>query len=1174
MADGVWRVTAEPTTRHPPHAAPPRHRVRHCDAGPVARRAHRRGVRTAHAARLLAAVADAPRDALLALARAAGCDGACVPLARADRRALALLDAPLEHPQLARGPGARRALVATVPTATPLRDALRLTAARLAAHAPWHRWLLVLAHADGSACAVAAADLPPAPGRPPRLAALLCDPRRVRPSDAETLAALAATADGDAPGADLLAHARALEVLGRDALGRKFYHQLERTVAALADGLTGVADAQARADLALLCATRTLFLAFLEAKGWLDDDRAFLARRYDACMAAGGRFDARVLCPLWFGTLNTPPRRRAPTARAFGRVPFLNGGLFAPTPLERRHRAHRHDDAALGLLLHDLLGRYRFTAREDATTLSEAAVDPEMLGRAFESLMAARDRKGTGAFYTPPALVAHVGDAALRAALAGGPVSEDDVAAALLGHAHPDRTVRETLAARAATLRVCDPACGSGAFLVHALERLAALRRTCGDPRPVADVRRDVLARSIFGVDVNPTAVWLAELRLWLSVVIECEVDDPRHAPPLPNLDHHVRVGDALAAPAGLAHLAHDGWGGAPWGAPGTAARSASALATLRARYATLSGARKLAAARRLDAHERAQALATLDRALARLRADRADRLAALRAPDLFGRRSAPHGAARARLATLRDATRELAARRRTLARGGALPFGFPWHFADAAAAGGFDLVVGNPPWVRPHAVPPAERLALRARYECARHAAWTDGVGRAGTGFGGQADLAALFTERAVALARPGGTVALLLPAKLWRTLAGGGLRTLLPRETRLHTLEDWSHAPAAFDAVTYPALLLATRREPQHHRASDPPVRVTVHVGRRASTTHVPLADVALADARGAPWLLLPADVRAALDALRAAGEPSDLLRPTLGAKCGLNAAYLVALAPDDDGASPLARVVTDGRTGLVERALLRPALRGEDLTPGPPRPARWLLWPHDDAGRPLARLPEHAAAWLAPHRAALAARADARAGRAPWWTCFRTGGASPRLPRLVWADLARAPSPRVLPAGDPHVPLNTCYVAPLPDATDAHALAALLAAPPIVALLGALAEPARGGYRRHLAWTVAMLPLPRDWARARLTLAPLAGADAATLTRAVCSAYHVDEATLAPLVAWDAALATPAGPARPLPPAVTPPAPLAAPTAPPRPVALRERPPAFATRRHRAR
>ena len=91
---------------------------------------------------------------------------------------------------------------------------------------------------------------------------------------------------------------------------------------------------------------------------------------------------------------------------------------------------------------------------------------------------------------------------------------------------------------------------------------------------------------------------------------------------------------------------------------------------------------------------------------------------------------------------------------------------------------------------------------------------------------------------------------------------------------------------------------------------------------------------------------------------------------------------------------------------------------------------------------------------------------------------------------------SDLAFGKVPRaaVLPAGDPTVPLNSCYVLSCDDVCDAYALTALLNGPLAAAWLNAIAEPARGGWHRYLAWTVSLLPLPNDWARARSLLAPL--------------------------------------------------------------------------------
>ena len=174
---------------------------------------------------------------------------------------------------------------------------------------------------------------------------------------------------------DELTHRRWREILGRDALTARFYRDLELAVATLAESATGRAPAAARREMAILCASRLLFLAFLEAKGWLDGDREFLRHQFDAQCADGGRVHRRLLDPLFFGTLKTPVTHRAAAARALGRIPFLNGGLFARTPVERAYRTSMFADDAIGTVICTLLGQYRVTPREHADDWADAAVD-------------------------------------------------------------------------------------------------------------------------------------------------------------------------------------------------------------------------------------------------------------------------------------------------------------------------------------------------------------------------------------------------------------------------------------------------------------------------------------------------------------------------------------------------------------------------------------------------------------------------------------------------------------------------------------------------------------------------------------------------------------------------------------------------------------------------------
>ena len=1041
-------------------------------------------------------------DGLLALARTLGFTGRARPVEAAD------LDAGLSagaRLAVVPGPGTLRALLVAT-RGEPARVAVTRVARVLARRAPRPLWCVLGASGDPPETVVATWS---GERLPPRVVALSVDRRRIVDSDADAVRTLHAARSRS----DVETHAAWLDVLGRDALSRRFYRELEAVVAQLAGALETTArlDRTMRRELALLQLSRLVFLSFLEAKGWLDGDRAFLARAAEH--GARGGLHRGLLRPLFFGTLNTPPARRAPAARRFGRVPFLNGGLFAPTALERRAADARFPDDAVAAVFDRLLARYRFTAREDAASWSDAAVDPEMLGRAFEGLMQPAARRDGGAFYTPHALVAHATTQALSSALASRSLDVELVAATIAGVA-PPAAAGDELRARLLSIRLLDPACGSGAFLVHALETLADLARRAGDARGPSSLRRSLLASAIHGVDVNPMAVWLCELRLWLSVVIDDPVEDPLQVAPLPNLDRNVRVGDALAG---------GGFGDVCDTALPADGRSA-ALGRLRARYVRAAGPAKHAAARRLDAAERAAALRLLDERIAGVAARRRDLQGAARGRDLFGERPPPARRLARRLAELRAESRRLRLRRRQVTDGAGLPFAFATHFADVASSG-FDLIVGNPPWVRPHRVPAATRRALRRDFVVARRAAWERGarLAGAGSGFAGQADLAALFVERSVSLLRPEGTVALLLPGTLWRSLAGGGVRRLLAERCRLVALEDWTRAPAAFDAAVYPSLLVARRTSGPAAAgawACDGPVALAEHVGRARHAWSSPAPALALDDSPGAPWLALPPAARRAFDlvAERGVALAEHIGRPLLGVKCGCNEAFV----HDAD----------DAALRDVEPDLLRPALRGDAVTP-------WrvgdltqrILWTHDEHGMPLATLPPGARRRLSPWRHRLERRADAR-GAGPWWSLHRTAAAACDRPRVVWADVARVPRAAVLPAGDPTVPLNSCYALRCATLEDALAVAALLAAPLVAAWLSALAEPARGGYARHLAWTMALLPVPADWPRARRILAPLGerawcGSPAADdeLAGAVLDAFRIAAGDAAPLLEWAA-------------------------------------------------
>ncbi|HEV2017340.1 MAG TPA: N-6 DNA methylase [Gemmatimonadaceae bacterium] len=1029
------------------------------------------------------------QEGLAELVRQLGFGGQLLPLDAVATNALHL-PGTIRAASIAQGVGSIRGLALDFQDDADLRQSLTAVANALARHSPQLLWIVIATRNTTGEVAIVCWS---SSGSRTRIASLLCNRDRLFESDAETLCALAsATSDSD-----LLTYSRWLDILGREAITRRFFRILEKTVAELAASADTPATWSERHELALLYVSRLIFLSFLETKGWLNGDFGFLINGYSECMATGGSYQSKVLEPLFFGTLNTTMRARSGRARSFGRIPFLNGGLFSRSSLEKLRRGCVFSDDSFGNAYGSLFSRYRFSAREDSAVWSEASIDPEMLGKAFEALMGAGERKSSGAFYTPQTLVEEVAEEALRSALdVGGPGSAE--------------------LERLRNIRVLDPACGSGAFLVHVLERIASLCLDMGERGSIAEIRRRVLTTSIFGVDLNPMAVWLCELRLWLAIVIESAEGDPMQVVPLPNLDRHIRVGDSLSG-----------------GAFDDALRLTSGrkLASLRNRYMRASGPRKRTLAKAMDRAERNAAIEVLHREGARLTATRKELLIALRAKDLFGDRQPPGRDARLRLLTVRSQIRNAARAARQLRNGAALPFSFAAHFSDVAVGGGFDLVIGNPPWVRLHQIAESSRARLRSDFVVYRTAAWESGAGTAGVGrgFAAQIDMSALFVERSCELLRPAGTMALLLPSKLWRSLAGGGVRQLLLDQTNVVTLEDLAESPSQFDAAAYPSLLVSRKRTPLSATVQ-PRCSARIRLPDRIVRWSARPEALRFDDTPGSPWILLPPLARNAFERIRNVGTPfagSAFGRPMLGVKTGCNRAYVVRVDGIEDD---IASISAGDRRGWIEREMLRPLVRGETLGAWKTTGQReYLVWPHCDNNLPRKELPPLVRRWLLPFRDQLGGRTDLR-GRLPWWTVFRTESARHQRARVVWADFGLTPRAMVIERGDPIVPLNTCYAVSCDTLDDAHGLAALLNGPLVSAWLNVVAEPARGGYRRYLGWTVSLLPLPSDWECARQRLAPL-GARAMSgdvpsadeLLAAALDAYRVTLADIQPLLSW---------------------------------------------------
>jgi len=298
---------------------------------------------------------------------------------------------------------------------------------------------------------------------------------------------------------------------------------------------------------------RLLFIRFLEKKGWLtfDGRTDYLRALWEDHTAkgdAGDNFYRDRLCLLFFEGLNQPVQADR-LAWRIGTVPYLNGGLFEQGEDDRGEVDV--PDSIFAPIMDGLLYHFNFTVTEATPLEVEVAVDPEMLGKVFEELVTGRHESGS--YYTPKPIVAFMGREALKGYLATAVPGESADALARFVDAHDPSDIRNGMAVLEAlrAVRICDPACGSGAYLLGMLHELLDLRQCLFATRKLGtddlyQEKLEIIQRNLYGVDLKPFAVNIARLRLWLSLAVEYDGPDP---PPLPNLDYRIEAGDSLLAP-------------------------------------------------------------------------------------------------------------------------------------------------------------------------------------------------------------------------------------------------------------------------------------------------------------------------------------------------------------------------------------------------------------------------------------------------------------------------------------------------------------------------------------------------------------------------------------------------------------------------------------------------
>ena len=234
------------------------------------------------------------------------------------------------------------------------------------------------------------------------------------------------------------------------------------------------------------------------------------------------------------------------------RVPYLNGGLF-----DKDISAEVDFDFPADYFksLFDFFEQYNFTIDENDPYDSEVGIDPEMLGHIFENLLEENREKGT--FYTPKEIVQYMCQQSLLQYLRTHlpECIEDDSPATkalerFIIHTHiEDRNDKKSFIVRSAkrietlldTVKICDPAIGSGAFPMGMLQQIFKARMALDLTLDRAKVKKDIIQKTIHGVDIESGAVDIARLRFWLALVVDEDMPQP-----LPNLDYKIMQGNSL----------------------------------------------------------------------------------------------------------------------------------------------------------------------------------------------------------------------------------------------------------------------------------------------------------------------------------------------------------------------------------------------------------------------------------------------------------------------------------------------------------------------------------------------------------------------------------------------------------------------------------------------------
>ncbi|MDD3405334.1 MAG: Eco57I restriction-modification methylase domain-containing protein [Paludibacteraceae bacterium] len=539
---------------------------------------------------------------------------------------------------------------------------------------------------------------------------------------------------------------------------------------------------------------RIVFLHFLQKKGWMGipannsdwtgGDLNFMQTLYNkANDEQKSNFLDNVLEPLFFNCLNEKRDNDIfdTKVESIGKVkiPYLNGGLFEKDVIDMPDSKFPSEYFAN---LFELFSQYNFTIDENDPNDAEVGVDPEMLGKIFENLL--EDNKDKGAFYTPKEIVQYMCRESLIAYLTercrdgvhtvSTNTNENAIRAFVTTHQLSENISAkeiEKLQNALYSVKICDPAIGSGAFPMGLLNELFACRMALNGKDGVhtvstdnaAKIKREIIQNNIYGVDIEKGAVDIARLRFWLALVV-----DETEPQPLPNLDYKIMQGNSLLESyegfdlsqitdsidskakktAGMYSLEFD------------ETQTAHSIQLLMKKYFEITDHNcKSDLRRQIDEQVKQHII-----------------LCSGNTPEIIEKVNAINPDNK--------------------------PF-FLWHtyFADVFNpptdcnnSGGFDIVIGNPPYIRRTSLSQDMKKEYEKLYKSAHK----------------QYDLYLLFIERGLSILKKNAILSFINPIRFFNANYGRNCRQLIIQNHTLRKVVDVSQIDIFKNAMTYPCILL----------------------------------------------------------------------------------------------------------------------------------------------------------------------------------------------------------------------------------------------------------------------------------------------------------------------------------------------------------------------------